>query len=140
MNFSQELTPYTAEGRELIHKRLQGDVEWELFKLMKSRIPNATVQYMDNRLSRYSMKMGRCEITGMFLFAEDVHCYHNLPKHLGGTDEFGNLRIVHKDVHKLIHATNPETIESLLDKIKPTGNILKKINQYRKKAGLELIG
>ena len=140
MNFSQELTPYTPEGRELIHKRLQGDVEWELLKLMKSHIPNATVQYMDNRLSRYSMKMGRCEITGMFLFAEDVHCHHYLPKHLGGTDDFDNLRIIHRDVHKLVHATDPETIRNLLIRIMPSKMVLKRINQYRRKAGPELIG
>ncbi|MFE0504988.1 HNH endonuclease signature motif containing protein [Peribacillus butanolivorans] len=27
-----------------------------------------------------------------------------MPKKFGGTDEFGNLRIVHKYVHRLIHA------------------------------------
>lgn len=138
--FKQELTPFTTQGRELIHKWLQGDVEWELLRLMKSHIPNATVQYMDNRLSRYSMKMGRCEITGMFLFAEDVHCHHYLPKNLGGTEDFNNLRIIHKDVHRLIHATDPETTRNLLTQIMPTKTALKRINQYRKKAGLELIG
>ncbi|MDF2927586.1 MAG: ltrA [Paenibacillaceae bacterium] len=44
----------------------------------------------------------------------DVHCHHILPVHLGGSDKYSNLRILHKDVHKLIHATQNQTIERLM--------------------------
>ena len=84
---------------------------------MKSSIPNQSVEYMDNRISRYSMKMGKCEITGIFLFAVDVHCHHYIPIHLGGNDKFNNLRILHKEVHKLIHQTDKETIDVLINKL-----------------------
>ena len=50
---------------------------------MESTIPTRSVEYMDNRISRYSMKKGNCEITGMFLQAQDVHCHHYIPIHLG---------------------------------------------------------
>jgi hypothetical protein len=95
---------------------------------------------MDNRLSRYSMRMGKCEITGTFLPAEDVHCHHYLPKHLGGTDDFDNLRIIHKVIHKIIHMTDMDKIKSLLLELKLSKPVLNKINQYRKKAKMELIG
>lgn len=52
---------------------------------MKSTIPNHSVEYMDNRISWYSMKMGKCEITGINLSAREVNFHHYIPLHLGGT-------------------------------------------------------
>ncbi|WP_406946284.1 HNH endonuclease [Halobacillus sp. SY10] len=40
--------------------------------------------------------MGKCEITREYLHASDVHCHHYVPKNLGGSDQFQNLRILHK--------------------------------------------
>jgi|SRR5690625_4728692 len=140
MNFSQELTPYTVEGRIRIHKRLKRDVAYEINRLMQSNIPDRTIEYMDNRISRYSMKNGKCEITGLFLPVELVHCHHYKPVSLGGTDEFRNLRILRKEVHMLVHATREETIQGLINYLQITDGQLKKINQYRKVCNLELIG
>lgn len=139
LNFSQKLTPYTKEGRDIIHKKLQYEVNIEIQKLLCSNIPNRSVEYNDNRISRYSMKNGKCEITKEFLYAEDVHCHHYLPKSLEGSDEFKNLRILHKDVHRLIHATKSETINRLIEILRIQDEELKKINQYRKVCNLELI-
>ena len=97
------------------------------------------MEYLDNRISRYSMKKGKCEVTGIFLFAEDVHCHHYKPIRFGGTDEFKNLRIVHKDIHKLIHSTNPKTIISLLAEFRIDSKELEKINRFRKNCKLEVI-
>jgi RNA-directed DNA polymerase len=139
MNFTQSLTPYTEAGRERIHKQLQMDIQREISFLMKSNILTRSVEYMDNRISRYSMKMGKCEITGVFLYASDVHCHHYIPKHLGGNDKFNNLRILHKEVHKLIHQTDKKTIEILITKLGITTPMVQKINKYREKCGMELI-
>jgi hypothetical protein len=57
-----------------------------------------TIFELHPQISRYSMKMGKCEITGMYLFASEVHCHHYIPLHLGGNDKFNNLRILHKEV------------------------------------------
>ena len=35
------------------------------------------------------------------LTPEEVHCHHYKPVGLEGADEFENLRILHKDVHRL---------------------------------------
>ncbi|HEY2492858.1 MAG TPA: group II intron reverse transcriptase/maturase [Paenibacillus sp.] len=136
-NFSQNLTPFTYEGRELVHKKLRPDIQMEIVRLMNSNIPGRSLEYIDNRISRYSMKMGRCEITGTFLCAEDIHCHHYLPVHLNGDDKFNNLRILHKDVHRLIHAVNTETIETLTSRLDLTESMVNKMNQYRNKCNLE---
>lgn len=137
MSFSQRLTLYTEEGRERIHKKLRPDIQLEIARLMKSNLPNRSTEYMDNRISRYSMKMGKCEIIGIYLFAADVHCHHYVPLHLGGSDKFNNLRILHKEVHRLIHSTLKETIDMLIAKLGITEPMVNLINQYRNKCRLE---
>nr|WP_235788512.1 hypothetical protein [Salipaludibacillus sp. CUR1] len=139
MNFSQSLTPFTKEGRERIYKKLRGDIQYEISILMKSKIPTRSVEYMDNRISRYSMKLGKCEITGMFLTASEVNCHHYTPVHLGGDDKFNNLRILHQEVHKIIHLKDTSMIESLTNKLKLTKPQIKKINNYRKNSDLDPI-
>lgn len=131
MNFTQTLTPYTEAGRSLIHKRLDALVHWEIIQLMNSRLPNSAVEYMDNRLSRYSMTKGRCEVTGWFLPAQDVHCHHVIPMAKGGTDEYNNLRIIHKDIHVLIHMTNETELEKRLMELQLDDKSIRKLKQYR---------
>jgi RNA-directed DNA polymerase len=139
MNFSQTLTPFTKEGRERIHKELRVDIQFQISQLMKSNLPTRSVEYMDNRISRYSMKMGQCEITGEFLQASEVHCHHYIPTHLGGSDTFDNLRILHKDIHAVIHQTDSHAIRLRLKNFKLNQDVTNKINKYRKQCGMESI-
>ncbi|NRG43204.1 group II intron reverse transcriptase/maturase [Bacillus sp. CRN 9] len=136
INFNQLISPYTDKGRKYIHKNLKNHVKFEIQKLLYTFDESNTTEYLDNRISRYSMKDGKCEITNEFLCTSEVHCHHFLPKSLGGDDSFNNLRIVHKLVHILIHATNSETIDKYLKLIKPSSKQLTKINQYRLKCNL----
>ena len=140
MNFSQNVTPFTKEGRTIIYSKLKDNVLNEISKLLTSHMPNRSIEYFDNRISRYSMKNGLCEITGTFLKAEDVHCHHYKPISLGGDDSFNNLRIIHKFVHVIIHATTHETINKYLKILKLTDKEIKRINKYRKECNLEPIG
>ncbi|PTQ51035.1 MAG: Retron-type RNA-directed DNA polymerase [Hydrogenibacillus schlegelii] len=137
--FNQSANIYTATGRKLVHKYLHPDVETQIIRLMRSNIGDRSVEYLDNRLGRYSMAQGRCEISGVFLTAEMVHAHHVVPVAQGGDDSFGNLRIVHKAYHALIHATTPETIDRLLKMIQPGKKELDKVNKYRRVLGLEMI-
>jgi hypothetical protein len=139
ISFTQSLTPFTVEGRTQIHKNLHKNIKQEIALLMESNIPTRSVEYMDNRISRYSMKQGKCEITGRFLQAQDVHCHHHIPVHLGGNDKFNNLRILHKEVHKLIHMTDTDKMNTLMKNLGITQPILEKINTYRGKCELEHI-
>jgi RNA-directed DNA polymerase len=136
ISFTQSLTPYTVKGRAQIHKNLHKNIKQEIALLMESKIPTRSVEYMDNRISRYSMKNGKCEITGLFLQAHDVHCHHLIPIQLGGSDKFHNLRILHKDVHKLIHMTDIIKMNTLKKKLGITEPMLQKINKYREKCEL----
>lgn len=140
MNFSQWQTPYTLEGQKHIYTKLKGHVAHEVTKLMKSKTSNRCIEYIDNRISRYSMKQGKCEITGEFLPAEAVHCHHYVPKSLEGTDRFSNLRILNKLVHILVHATEIQTIRKYLDLLNLNDKAIKKLNDYRKMCNLEPIG
>ncbi|RSK26570.1 group II intron reverse transcriptase/maturase [Bacillus sp. HMF5848] len=139
MNFSQNLTPFTSEGRVRIHKRLRLEIQREIALLLESNIQTRSVEYIDNRISRYSMKMGKCEVTGVFLQAHEVHCHHYIPVKLGGDDTFNNLRILHKDIHTVIHQTDEKAIHSRLKGFNITKPMLKKLNSYREKCGLKSI-
>ena len=111
-----------------------------LFELGNRMSPLQSVEYCDNRLARFVASKGKCEITGKLLSVNEVHCHHFLPRHLGGTDQYSNLRIVHVDVNRLIHATTPESIQFYLRKTgcykKPC---LDKINRWRASANLPAI-
>lgn len=128
---------YTAEGREEIHKclKLDENVMKVLHILAKAVIPGRTVEYLDNRVSLYAAQRGRCAVTGRILWIDEIHCHHKKPTNQGGTDEYKNLVIVHKDVHMLIHAVKSETIMCYLQKVQPTKSQLDKINKFRKAAG-----
>jgi len=128
---------YTAEGREEIHRNLKFDetVMTVLHMLARAYLPNRSVEYMDNRVSLYAAQYGKCAVTGKVLWIDEIHCHHKKPLSQGGTDEYKNLIIVHIDVHKLIHATKPETIQAYLEKIKPNKSQLEKINKLRVLAG-----
>lgn len=137
MNFSQTICNYTTEGRKELHKRLKPDISYEIYRMVRSTsLYNATLEYADNKISRYSMQQGKCAITGQFLTTEEVHCHHKLPREMGGTDKFDNLVIVHRDIHKLIHATTEKTIEKYMKIFQLDGKQLEKINKFRKVCNL----
>lgn len=133
----KKICKYTAEGRKEIHRNLKFDetVMDVLHMLARAYLPNRSVEYMDNRVSLYAAQYGKCAVTGKILWIDEIHCHHKKPISQGGTDEYKNLIIIHIDVHKLIHATQPETIQAYLDKIKPNKSQLEKINKLRVLAG-----
>ena len=134
--FNQNICDYTKEGRKYLYKHLSNSIVTEINSMLKLTQYSNNMEYADNRISRYSMQLGKCAITGKFLSANEVHCHHKKPRLLGGTDEFKNLVIVHKDVHRLIHATDNMTIEKYRDILQLDGKQLKKLNQFRKVCNL----
>ncbi|EDT71797.1 IepA [Clostridium perfringens D str. JGS1721] len=137
--FNYKVCNYTEQGRNLIYRRLNMDIIYELRKILKSSYKNERTEYADNRISKYSGQNGRCAITKMFLSAEEIHCHHIKPISLGGTDKFDNLIIIHKDIHILVHAVQIETISKLLNKFNLNKKQLKKLNTLRKKCNLTII-
>ena len=60
-----------------------------------------------------------------------MDCHHKKPKSKGGTDEYNNLVLVTRKIHKLIHATDNTTINKLLQSIKIDNSGMKKLNKLR---------
>ena len=104
---------------------------------MRNPIPYRTAAYNDNRISLYCAQYGKCAVTGRKLEIKEIHCHHKLPKYLGGTDKYKNLVIISEDVHRLIHATSPETIRKYLEKLKLDPKQLKKLEKLRSLAKVE---
>jgi group II intron reverse transcriptase/maturase len=135
--FNQNICNYTKQGR-LNHKELGPNIVTEMTKMVMVQ-NSENLEYSDNKISRYSMQNGKCSILGTFHTADEIHCHHILPKHLGGTDKFDNLVIVNKLVHKFIHATKLETIERYKELLQLSSKQLKKLNMFRQRCNLDTI-
>ena len=107
------------------------------YKLLKQPIYSASIEYADNRISLYFAQKGKCAVTGKsFTSTEEMHCHHKVPKAKGGTDEYQNLILVTATLHKLIHATNIETIQKYLEICEPD---VKKLNVLRQLVGNKIL-
>lgn len=134
----RRINSYTPEGRELLHKMLGKSIDVGIMHyLMQNPIPYKSIAYNDNRISLYCAQYGRYAVSGKKLEIGEIHCHHKVPKHLGGTDEYKNLIIVSSDIHRLIHATKPETIQKYLEQLKLDAKQLRKLKNLRKLANVD---
>lgn len=125
---------YTPEGRLGLHDNLRIDVSM-MIALMKQPIYGNSAEYADNRLSLFSAQWGKCAVTGIeFSSLNEIHCHHIVPRHCGGDDSFGNLMLLREPVHKLIHATQADTIAKYLNILQLNPSQIAKVNSLRLKA------
>ncbi|MDA1980372.1 group II intron reverse transcriptase/maturase [Bacillus cereus] len=137
LGFNQAICNYTVEGRKLVHDSLKNyDMELVHY-LMRNFIPEKSAEYNDNRISLYIAQKGKCFVSGKTLRIGEMECHHKLPRAEGGTDIYSNLVYVSTDVHKLIHASQQETISKYLDRLDLDEKQLKRLNALRSKAGRE---
>lgn len=134
MSLNQEINDYTVKGRELSSKKLSNSTDLRTMMLSASYIADRSIEYNDNRVSRASKCGFKCEVTGMELDISEIHCHHKIPVSLGGNDSYQNLRIVHREIHILIHAKSRETIEKYkyLVKDKKSESELNKLRSFCK--------
>ena len=137
----KSICKYTVEGRQEIHKSLKFDeyVLWVMSQLQYNYQSTDSIEFTDNKVSLYAAQYGKCAILGKVLEIDDIHCHHKVPKKLGGKDNYQNLIIIHKDVHRLIHATKQETIDKYLSLLKLNKRQINKVNKLRKMVGNEAI-
>ena len=136
MGKKRSINKYTPEGRIDIHNNLQINKRL-LCDLMRQPLFGRSAEYADNRLSLFSAQWGKCGVTGRtFESAGDIHCHHITPRSKGGSDKYSNLVLVLKSVHKLIHASAPETIAYYLKLLNLDKSQVRKINHLREEAGL----
>lgn len=137
--FNRRTCPYTVEGRAVIHDKL-GINCGMLHQLMNQKKGNSSIEYYDNRISLYSAQWGKCYVTSKELLSvDDIHCHHKKAKYRGGTDEYSNLVLVDKDVHRLLHANKLETIEYYINLLNIKSTELRKVNRLRQLLELPII-
>ncbi|EHK2335294.1 group II intron reverse transcriptase/maturase [Clostridium perfringens] len=135
MAFSQNVCNYTKEGREMIHKKLDGTFQHLIQHLLRTTREDVSVELRDNAISHMAGQRGRCYVTGQLLEVGNMECHHKTPRKQGGTDKYKNLVWINSEVHKLVHATNQETIEKYLNRLELNGIMTKKVNSLRKLVG-----
>ena len=130
LKFTQDVNKFTVKGRELIHNKLCQTARIVQY-LLENKEYDKSVEYNDNRISLIAGQQGKCAVTNNNLIIGDMECHHKIPRTLGGTDEYENLVWLKNDVHKLIHATQPVTIENYLKILNLDERGLKKVNSLR---------
>ena len=135
MCFTQSICNYTQEGRRKIHE-MQKSVSPQILQyLMENPIKGKSVELNDNRVSMYVAQRGKCAITHEPLETKDMEVHHITPIELGGKDNYENLVLVTYTVHKLIHATTPETIEKYKEMLNNVDVNWTRLNKLRLLAG-----
>lgn len=128
--FSQEICEYTKIGRNIINdKILYKGLYNQVYIIMQSQI--GSTEYNNNRASLFLAQKGKCAISELPITKSTMDCHHIIPKEKGGKDDYSNLILLHKEVHKLIHMTNEK---ELTERIKKYNVDIKKLNKYRLKA------
>ncbi len=135
----KKINKYTEEGRVEIHKNLESVDMSILHILMHNPIKGASIEYNDNRLSLYAAQHGGCAVTKQALSPDEIHCHHKVPLSQGGSDKYANLIILHKNVHRLVHATDQNTIAAFMQTINLKSAEMKKLNKLRILVGNEAI-
>ncbi len=137
MLFNQKINNYSKEGRKFIHTDLQ-NINKELLNYLLDNPLNESVELNDNRISLYTAQKGRCAITNRPL-QEDLELHHVTPRSQGGKDTYKNLILISSNVHKILHATQKETIKKYKDLLHLSKKAVKKLNRYRNYMGNEMI-
>ena len=88
----------------------------------------------------YTAQYGKCPITELPL-SEGFEIHHKDAKYNGGSDEYVNLVMLNIYAHKLVHASNKETIQKYIRLIKNLGGKINiaYLNKLREKLNLESV-
>jgi group II intron reverse transcriptase/maturase len=132
----RSVNQYTEDGRKEIHKNLDKANLQMIYYLMKNPIVYRSIEFNDNRLALYSAQNGKCAVTGTVLAHHNLHCHHKQPSQYGGTDEYSNLILITKEVHRYIHSKNCSIKDSQMLSNLTKKQILK-LNQLKKLANPE---
>ena len=139
LGFSQLICNFTVEGRAKTHNSLKAIDKTTLSYVMRNYIPNRSIEYNDNRISKFVSQYGKCAILGEELGFNDWHCHHINLFHISKDDSYSNLIILNKTIHQLIHLKDKVKIETLLKAVKLSNKQIEKVNNLRLKCHNEII-
>lgn len=130
-NFTQSISNYTKEGRAEIHDTLKAIDKETLRHVQRFYMNHRTIEYNDNRISKFVAQYGRCSITKQELGLIGWHCHHKIPLEFGGTDSYDNLVIVLEDIHIAIHHDDSEKAKSILNSYEIAEEKIKMFDRLR---------
>ncbi len=130
---------FTVEGRELMHKEQQSVPNWQVQWIRKHPVINerASIEFNDNRISLFLAQKGKCAVSGEELILTEMDCHHKQLWSLTKDDRYSNLVLITRDVHRLIHVTEKDTIRMYLEHLNLNGEQMKKLNKLRVLIGNE---
>lgn len=130
---------FTPEGRELMHKEQKSVPNWQVQWLREHPVMNerTSIELNDNRISLFIAQKGKCAVLGEELILSEMDCHHKQLWSLTKDDRYSNLVLITRDVHRLIHATEIDTIHKYLEQLNLNGEQLKKLNKLRVLVGNE---
>ena len=131
LNFSQNINDYVVSSRKNYHRDLKVIPKDVLKQVRNTYSSSRSIEYNDNRISRYIAQYGKCYVTKRIIDIDRVHCHHILPIRLSGNDSYENLVVVDEFVHRLIHATKERTIGKLLAMMKLIPEDFERLNVLR---------
>ena len=132
--------------REVNKYVLKDDYEYQVpnsvnFEIIRYLMENAykweSIEFADNMLSRYIAQKGNCAVTHKPLYLHNMECHHIKPRKGGKAENnsYSNLIILCTEAHRLITATNEDTIMKYILQLKLDQKQLEKVNKLRKHAG-----
>lgn len=132
---------FTIDGRELIHQKQKSVPDWQVQWIREHPVINerATIEFNDNRISLFIAQNGKCAVTGEELILTEMDCHHKTLWSMTKDDRYSNLVLITRDVHRLVHATEDETIHRYLEFLNLDKEQLKKLNKLRLLVGNEEI-
>jgi hypothetical protein len=139
MNFSQSICNYTVKGREKIHINLKA-MPIDGFNYFNSiRGPNDSIEFNDNKISRYLAQYGKCHVLGEVIEPQRIVCHRKVPIHLGGNDRYSNLVILDEQIRNIIIEKEESKIFKRLRTFDLGKKQLDNLNKLRILAGRESI-
>lgn len=135
MNFSQNICNFTVEGRKVIHENLRCIPKDVLNQVMNTKLYDRSIEYLDNRISKYVSQYGKCYVTGKIIELDSVYCHHIIPIKHGGNDKYSNLVIVERKIAKLINCTNVSKVLKEIDVLELDNKQVSRLNKLRAQVG-----
>ncbi|WP_270270952.1 group II intron reverse transcriptase/maturase [Enterocloster clostridioformis] len=131
---------YTSDGRALIHTSLSLN-PFVLAGLRSQPSSGRRTELTDSTISLFSAQRGKCALSGeLFENAADIVCWLKTPAELGGKERYQNMVLFHKRFLPLLQNLPQNELKTITDMLKPSKQLMLKVNSLREQAGLSAIG
>ncbi|MEJ1517627.1 HNH endonuclease signature motif containing protein [Bacillus cereus] len=132
MNFSQDITNYSVEGRKFDSQKLGAN------QSSHSSTCNESI-YPFPRISKFISQNGKCAITKIELGKYDWDCHHIMPFRKTADDSYQNLMILCSDIHRLVRIKDIIKIREIVKTYSLNQQQIDNINALREYEDIPLI-